>query len=224
MKREDFDLPEFVDRHERLQEAVRYRDGPKRLLDRTLICLTLPISVPLIGLLWLLVRLDGGAGFFGHQRVGLDGHVFTCWKLRTMVPNARERLRKHLASNRRAARQWAQYYKLDKDPRITWIGRFLRATSLDELPQLWNVWRGEMSLVGPRPVPREELIEYAGFERAYFTYRPGITGLWQVSGRNAVSYPVRVSMDLRYSVSAGIWTDLGILGRTIWVVLSGNGR
>jgi exopolysaccharide production protein ExoY len=223
MKREVFDVPEFVHRDGLRVRSARYLSKGKRALDIVGVIALAPVVAPIVGALWLAVRSDGGAGFFGHERVGREGRVFRCWKLRTMVPNARERLREHLLQDRAAAREWAETYKLKDDPRVTRLGRLLRASSLDELPQIWNVLTGEMSLVGPRPVPRDELLEYAGYERAYFMMRPGITGLWQVSGRNGVAYRDRVQMDVTYARRATLWLDLRILGRTLGVVLRRTG-
>ena len=223
MKHEVFDVPGFAQRNAARVRSARYLSKGKRALDVIGVLALAPIAAPLIGALWCAVRLDGGAGFFGHERVGQDGRAFHCWKLRTMVPDARARLRDHLRHDPAAAREWAQTYKLRNDPRVTRLGRFLRKSSLDELPQLWNVLRGEMSLVGPRPVPRAELLEYAGFERAYYAMRPGITGLWQVSGRNSVTYADRVQMDMTYARKASLLMDLRILGRTIGVVLRRTG-
>lgn len=224
MRREIFDVPGFQPRDEARARVVRYRDGAKRVLDIAGVLALAPLAVPLIGVLWGLARCDGGPGLFAHGRVGQDGKEFRCWKIRTMVPDARTRLRAHLATDPDAMREWQQNFKLSNDPRVTRLGRFLRATSLDELPQLWNVWRGEMSLVGPRPVPRDELLAYAGFERAYYLLRPGITGLWQVSGRNATTYEDRVRLDADYARRASILLDLGILWRTVGVVLRRTGR
>lgn len=198
----------------RLEALRRYQDGAKRWLDVAGAVLLAPVAVPVVGLLWLAVRLDGGPGFFGQDRVGRDGRVFRCWKLRSMVPDAEARLQAHLARDAAAAREWAATYKLRDDPRVTRLGRMLRQTSLDELPQLWNVLKGEMSLVGPRPVPRAELAEYAGYEWAYLSCRPGLTGLWQTGGRNDVSYRQRVRMDVRYLLLAGLRADIAILLRT----------
>lgn len=187
MKREEFDVPEFTNRTAILRRAMRYRDGTKRVMDMGLGVALLPIILPCIAVLWVLIRCDGSPAFYGHPRVGQNGQEFSCWKLRTMVPDAPQKLRQHLRENRAAALEWADNYKLKNDPRVTRLGRFLCATSLDELPQIWNVLRGEMSLVGPRLVSREELVEYSGFECAYFTFKPGMTGIWQVSGRNNIS-------------------------------------
>ncbi len=208
---------------QRMAQTEYYRDGAKRWLDIIGVILLSPLVLPLIALLWVLVRLDGGAGLFGHLRVGKDGSQFRCWKIRTMIPDAEAHLAAHLVMYPKAAKEWAENYKLKDDPRITRIGRILRKTSLDELPQLWNVLRGEMSLVGPRPVPQKELVEYAGYEWAYMMIRPGITGVWQVAGRNNTSYPDRVRMDVGYLLKTSLRTDLTILWRTVGVVLRRTG-
>ena len=201
----------------------RYQAGVKRGLDLLGCVLLIPVVGLLIAGLWALVRLDGGPGFYGHTRVGRGGVPFRCWKLRTMCRESEARLEQHLATDAQAAAEWAASYKLQNDPRVTRLGRVLRKTSLDELPQIWNVLKGEMSLVGPRPVPAVELVEYAGYEWAYLAARPGITGLWQVSGRNEVSYSTRVGLDLRYVLEAGVRLDAKILWRTIGVVLGRTG-
>ncbi len=201
----------------------RYVTRGKRVLDVAGVLVLAPVAVPLVAVLWGAVRLDGGPGFFGHDRVGREATQFRCWKLRTMCVDAPARLRAHLKRDPGAAREWAQNYKLKDDPRVTRLGRILRKTSLDELPQLWNVLRGEMSLVGPRPVPEAELEEYRGFEWAYLMCRPGITGVWQVSGRNDVSYAERVKMDVGYVLNARLRTDLEVLWKTIGAVVKRTG-
>lgn len=208
---------------QRMAQAEYYRDGAKRWLDIIGVILLSPLVLPLVAGLWVLVRLDGGAGLFGHLRVGKEGSQFRCWKIRTMVPDAEAHLAAHLVMHPKAAKEWAESYKLVDDPRITRIGRILRKTSLDELPQLWNVLRGEMSLVGPRPVPQKELVEYAGYEWAYMMMRPGITGVWQVTGRNNTSYRDRVRMDVGYLLKTSLRTDLTILWHTVGVVLRRTG-
>ncbi|WP_328801191.1 sugar transferase [Pseudoroseicyclus tamaricis] len=195
----------------------------KRLTDLVLALLILPIVGPVILVLALMTRRDGGPSFFGHQRIGKDGQTFRCWKVRTMVPNAQEKLKEYLAENPEAAAEWAADFKLRNDPRITKIGRFLRKTSLDELPQLWNVLKGEMSFVGPRPVIDGE-IELYGVSRSYYeSVRPGITGLWQVSGRNDTTYSERVAMDRAYVRKMSFFGDLGIILKTAKSVLGSTG-
>ena len=141
-----------------------------------------------------------------------------------MVVDAQERLQKHLAENPAAAAEWQQNFKLENDPRITRIGRFLRKSSLDELPQLFNVFRGEMSFVGPRPVVRDELLRYGMHQQVYMSMRPGVTGLWQVSGRNDVAYDQRVSMDVQYAREVSLTEDVRIVAKTVSSVLSLTGK
>ncbi|AJE47784.1 sugar transferase [Celeribacter indicus] len=185
--------------------------------------LLLPILAPVIAALYLAARLEGGPGFFGHARVGRDGRSFTCWKIRTMVVDAQERLDHLLSSDPVARAEWERDRKLRNDPRITPLGDFLRKTSLDELPQIWNVLRGEMSLIGPRPVTESELERYGAQAWVYIALRPGVTGLWQVSGRNDVSYAERVRMDAVYFHGLSFGTDLRILARTAGAVLCRTG-
>ena len=195
----------------------------KPVFDRIGAALLLLLLAPLIGALWLIVRRDGGPGFFGHQRVGRHGRLFRCWKIRSMVPDADARLTRHLAENPAAAAEWARDFKLTDDPRITRLGAFLRRSSLDELPQLWNVLMGQMSLVGPRPVTPAEYASYGRSQRYYSRLRPGLTGLWQVSGRNATGYRARVALDVGYYWRASAMLDLRILLATAGVVLRRTG-
>ncbi len=201
-----------------------YLRQPKRLFDLFLALLMAPVLLPLIALLWVLVRLDGGPGLFGHSRIGRNGESFRCLKIRTMVPDADVQLKRHLAANPEAAALWARDFKLENDPRVTRIGRFLRKTSLDELPQIWNVVRGDMSFIGPRPVTAPELARYGAKARYYKALRPGVTGLWQVSGRNDVSYDERVALDVQYFRTASLGQDLTILCRTVGAVLNMTGK
>lgn len=201
-----------------------YHRVPKRILDLSIALLITPFLLPIIALLWVSIRLDGGPGFFGHVRVGRDRKPFRCWKLRTMVVDADVRLAAHLAADPAAAAAWARDYKLDDDPRVTKLGAFLRRSSLDELPQLWNVLRGEMSFVGPRPIVTAELERYGIHRRAYLAMRPGVTGIWQVSGRNDVSYDERIRMDVDYLRRVGLLLDLWILVRTAGAVVNRTGK
>lgn len=201
-----------------------YGSFVKRLLDLTISIAILPIVLPVIVLLYLIVRLDGGNGFFGHQRVGKDGKIFKCWKIRTMVPDAQKKLEALLASDPEARAEWEADHKLRHDPRVTSLGNFLRKSSLDELPQIWNVLKGEMSLIGPRPVTEPELDRYGRHRTSYVMMRPGITGLWQVSGRNEISYADRVSLDVEYKRAMSLWLDLVILYRTVFAIVGRTGR
>lgn len=171
----------------------------------------------------LLMRKNSGSVIYKHRRVGRDGRMFECLKFRTMVPNADQVLRELLEKDPKLKAEWVQDHKLRRDPRVTRLGHFLRRTSLDELPQLWNVVRGEMSLVGPRPVIREELLRYGRNVGAYLTAKPGITGLWQVKGRNDTDYRRRVVLDTYYVCNHDVFLDIYILFRTVGVVLAGSG-
>ena len=206
-------------------------DGPrgayvrfaKRGLDIVAACVFIAVFLPLIVILLLAATSDGARPLFGHRRVGLDGRPFRCWKIRTMVPDAEARLAALLASDLAARRQWETQRKLDRDPRITPLGHFLRRSSLDELPQLWNVLTGEMSIVGPRPVTRDELALYGDAATQYTALRPGLTGLWQTVGRGRVSYAERVHMDRTYHDTVSFLLDLKILLRTALVVCTRTG-
>ncbi len=179
-----------------------------------------PLMLVVAGLIW---RTDGAPIFFGHYRVGRGGRLFRCLKFRTMRRDAEAVLVRLIRDDPAAACEWARDQKLSNDPRITPVGSFLRKTSLDELPQLINVLRGDMCLVGPRPVTAPELIRYDNVRWHYVSVTPGITGLWQVSGRNNTTYEERVALDRRYVESSGLLMDLKILCRTVWVVVTGHG-
>ena len=189
----------------------------KRVLDVTLVILSLPLLLPLMLMLAVLLKLtDPGPLLYGHKRVGFRGRTFSCWKFRTMVVDGDAMLARYLAANPDEALAWATQRKLDCDPRVTRVGAVLRKLSLDEFPQLLNVLRGEMSLVGPRPVVRAELEEhYGSAARAYLVTRPGLTGLWQVSGRSDTTYAERVRLDCRYVRRWSLLGDLKIILRTI---------
>lgn len=194
---------------------LSYARHGKRLFDLVLLLLGAPLAVPLICLLCALARLDGGPALFAHRRVGRDGRPFLCLKIRTMVPDAQARLAERLRTDPAAAAEWAARRKLAHDPRITRLGHLLRRSGLDELPQLWNVARGEMSLVGPRPVTAEELSRYGRHRDAYLSLRPGLTGPWQVTGRRDGCYTRRVLLDRRYAATLGPLTDLRLVLRTV---------
>lgn len=206
--------------------AVRigfYQARMKRLLDIILVIAFAPLTVPLVLFLALIVRLDGGSAFFGHERIGREGRTFKCWKLRTMLPDSQAILARHLVTNAEAAGEWTRNFKLKADPRITRLGRFLRSSSLDELPQLWNVLLGQMAIVGPRPVTHAELLRYGNHSQAFLSVRPGITGNWQVNGRNDVSYCYRVKLDMDYIASVSLARDFGLIIRTLDAVLKRTG-
>ena len=209
----------------KLRNNLRY--WPARLLKRVF-DLFAALVLMVLGALPLLyialrIRRDGGPAMFAHQRVGQSGKVFPCFKFRTMQVDAEERLRELLANDPAARAEWEREFKLRNDPRITPIGQFLRRTSLDELPQLFNVIRGEMSLVGPRPVIRAELARYGDDVDYFLMVRPGMTGLWQVSGRNDTSYETRVYLDTWYVKNWSLWYDIAIMFKTIRVVLNKDG-
>ncbi len=200
--------------------------GPgKRARDLCLVVLLLPVVLPLIALIALVTAMGGGQPFYSQLRVGQDGKTFRCWKVRTMVRDADAALARILAENPALAAEWLHSQKLVRDPRVTRFGSFLRKTSLDELPQLWNVANGTMSIVGPRPFTPEQMDLYPGGRGAadYFRMRPGITGLWQVSKRNRSSFAERAVYDSAYFAQLGFLFDLRIIMRTIVVVLRGTG-
>jgi lipopolysaccharide/colanic/teichoic acid biosynthesis glycosyltransferase len=198
-----------------------YRSTAKRLIDIAMVLLMLPIVLPIIVVLACLVARDGHRPFYIQKRVGMGGRVFTMWKLRSMVPDAERRLAEYLASNPNAELEWASSQKLKHDPRITKLGRILRKASLDELPQLWNVLKGEMSLVGPRPMMPEQQALYPG--QAYYNLRPGITGTWQISDRNQSSFAARAEFDNAYDKSLSMTLDVMILFGTVRVVVNCTG-
>lgn len=202
-----------------------YRKSGKRLLDLTFVLVMAPVVVPLLLVLIALVSISGGQPLYAQPRVGRRGRQFRCWKLRSMVPDADARLARMISADPRVADEWRRYQKLSNDPRITFVGRFLRKSSLDELPQLWNVLMGDMSLVGPRPFTPEQASLYMGGRRdvAYYALRPGITGVWQVGDRHSTGFGARAVMDRDYDMALGFGTDLAILARTVGVVLRGTG-
>ncbi len=201
------------------------RRAVKRSFDITFALFLLPIVIPLVTIIAFLIKLDSrGPVFFKQQRVGRGGKKIWVYKFRTMYVDAERRLRELLEKNEDARKEWEEFYKLRDDPRITKVGRFLRKTSLDELPQIFNVLKGDMSFVGPRPVLEEELRKYYGEYSVYYLItRPGITGLWQVSGRNLLSYERRVHLDVWYVLNWSLWLDVVILIKTIRAVFRGEG-
>lgn len=202
-------------------EVSIYLGGGKRVLDIALVLLTAPITLLTVGLLALFVALDGGNPFYSQDRVGLNGRIFRMWKLRSMVVGADQKLDAYLADNPAARQEWDNTQKLKCDPRITRLGGLLRKCSLDELPQLFNVLIGDMSLVGPRPMMPSQRDLYPG--QAYYRLRPGITGTWQVSKRNESSFAERAHFDQDYEQSLSLTTDLGLLVKTVRVVLRATG-
>ena len=201
----------------------RYR-FVKRVLDIVLILVSLPISLPVLGLLSVLVMLSSpGPIFYSHRRLGRNGSFFSMWKFRTMCENSAEVLENYLECHPEARSEWARTHKLRFDPRVTRFGRFLRRYSLDELPQIWNVMAGKMALVGPRPIVAAEVEKYGEGFRCYCRVTPGLTGLWQVSGRSEVTYPQRVALDCDYVERWSLRHDLVILLRTFRSVVNQDG-
>lgn len=200
---------------------LAYRRFAKRLFDTTVVLLTAPVWLTVVAILAVLVSLDGGKPLYSQMRVGLDGRQFRMWKLRSMVADADARLEAHLEANPAARAEWDETQKLKADPRITRFGRLLRKSSLDELPQLFNVLTGEMSLVGPRPMMLCQRTMYPG--QAYYRLRPGITGNWQVSARNESSFADRARYDMIYERGISLRTDLAILRATARVVTRATG-
>jgi exopolysaccharide production protein ExoY len=207
----------------RFVRASPVRESLKRILDVVGAAVLGLIFLPLVLAIVVLLRREGGSVIFRHKRVGRDGKAFDCLKFRSMVPDADRVLRELLEKHPELRAEWLRDHKLRHDPRVTAVGRFLRRTSLDELPQLWNVMRGEMSLVGPRPVVREELLRYGRCACIYLSARPGVTGLWQVKGRTNTDYRRRVALDVYYVRRHNVFLDLYILAKTTHVVLGGSG-
>jgi Undecaprenyl-phosphate galactose phosphotransferase WbaP len=192
----------------------------KRVFDLCLASVLGVLVLPLICVIAILIRLGSpGPIFYAQQRIGRYGRRFKAWKFRTMLADADAVLHRYLQRNPHLAEEWRANHKLRSDPRVTWIGWLLRSTSLDELPQLWNVMVGEMSLVGPRPIVAEEIEKYGEHYEHYVQVLPGITGLWQVSGRNNTTYEERVALDVYYVQNWSMWLDVYILACTAKVVV-----
>lgn len=200
---------------------LSYRGSVKRVLDILFVLALMPIVLPVIALMALAVLTDGASPFYRQERIGRGGRVFSMLKLRSMVTGADEALKRHLDANPEARAEWDATQKLRHDPRITRVGRIIRKTSLDELPQLWNVLRGDMSLVGPRPMMVNQQGLYPG--KAYYRLRPGITGSWQVSERNQSEFRARAIYDASYDRDLTLKTDIRILWQTVGVVLRATG-
>lgn len=201
----------------------RFQWRAKRAFDIAASLTLLIVLSPMLTVIALLVKQDGGPSVFGHLRIGMHGRTFRCLKFRSMVRNADTALKELLATDAAARAEWEKDFKLRNDIRVTRLGRFMRRTSLDELPQLWNVLRGDMSLVGPRPVVEKELRRYGDAAAYYLRVLPGITGLWQVSGRSETDYSRRVLLDVSYVKNWSFTGDIRILCRTVGVVLGGRG-
>ena len=198
-----------------------YKEFTKRLLDTLFIVLSLPFLLPMLVVITVLVARDGHSPLYSQERVGKGGRTFKMWKFRTMVPNAEQKLKELITTDRALAVEWHAHQKLKNDPRITAIGQMLRKTSIDELPQLWNVLTGDMSLVGPRPMMTDQKDLYPG--KAYFAMRPGMTGLWQISDRNSCTFAARASFDTAYYQKMSLTTDCKIIAATAGVVIRGTG-
>ena len=201
-----------------------YQDFIIRVLDIILACLAIVLLLPLLCLIAISVKTAGrGPILFSHPRLGVDGRTFGCWKFRTMRIDARQQLLDLLARDPKARAEWQRNHKLRNDPRVTPLGVFLRRSSIDELPQLYNVLIGDMSIVGPRPIVTEERPRYGRHYSQYCAVKPGITGLWQVSGRNNTTYRRRVACDVVYARHRSLKTNSMILLRTIPAVLFNRG-
>lgn len=199
-----------------------YRAGGKRLLETLLVLLSLPFFVPIMVLCVIALWFEGGNPFYRQDRLGKNGKHFSILKLRTMVRDADAVLEDYLASDPEMRREWDEKQKLINDPRVTRVGALLRSTSLDELPQLWNVLWGEMSLIGPRPMMPDQLQMY-GDPAHYFALRPGITGLWQVSARNENGFSFRNEVDATYNKAMSVTGDIAIIYKTVGVMLRRTG-
>jgi undecaprenyl-phosphate galactose phosphotransferase len=210
--------------HLRNNLAMRRNKIYKRIFDLVFTICGGLLILPIIAIVALLVAIDNkGNVIFAHRRIGKDGKEFPCYKFQSMVPNAQEILQDYLAKNPEARKEWEESFKLTNDPRVTKLGGFLRKTSLDELPQLWNVIRGDMSLVGPRPIVKKEIERYGEYFREYAMVLPGITGMWQASGRSDTTYEERVAMDTWYVRNWSIWLDIMYLAKTFTAVIFGKG-
>ena len=199
-----------------------YRNGGKRALEVLLIVMGLPFFLPIVVVAALALWIEGGNPFYRQARLGRDGTRFSILKLRTMTRDADDVFETYLSIDPELRREWDEKQKLHDDPRVTPIGAILRSTSLDELPQLWNVLTGEMSLIGPRPMMPEQLAMY-GAPAHYFALRPGITGLWQVSARNENRFSFRNEVDAEYDLSLSLKSDVSIIFKTVGVMLRRTG-
>lgn len=196
----------------------------KRVFDIIFIILSFPFIAPLmLGVILLIIATTKGPVFYGHKRIGHGGQFFKCWKFRTMVQNGDETLARYLEANAQERMLWQTHRKLQSDPRVTPLGRVLRKLSIDELPQLFNILIGDMSIVGPRPVTADELDFYGSSLDHYLSCRPGLTGLWQVSGRSNTTYRYRVALDRLYVTRWNLVMDLWIVLKTVPAVLSSRG-
>ena len=204
--------------------ARPYNRFIKRVFDLVLTTIGVVLLSPVFLFLAVLIKLDSrGPVIFAHQRIGKDGKLFPCLKFRTMCVDADKKLKEYLAANPEARKEWEAEFKLKDDPRVTRVGKVLRKTSLDELPQLFNVLIGQMSLVGPRPIVTAEIPKYGPYIKDFYMVHPGITGMWQVNGRSDTTYEERVQMDSWYVRNWDVWLDIMLLWRTFGVVLQHKG-
>jgi lipopolysaccharide/colanic/teichoic acid biosynthesis glycosyltransferase len=225
-REERFWVPPSPERHHQagsLSPTLPKANWYKRSVDIFLGILFTVFFAPLMAVIALAVCLDGGPVLYGQLRIGPDRMPFRCWKFRTMVVSADQVLEQVLTLDEAQRAEWKNSFKLRNDPRITLVGRFLRAYSLDEFPQLFNVIWGEMSLVGPRPIVEDEIELYGPNFLAYSACRPGMTGLWQIRGRSDVSYERRVQLDTEYARTWSLWLDFKILLSTVATVVRGDG-
>ncbi len=200
-----------------------YWQALKTVIDIMGASIALILFSPIFLVVAYKIRKDGGPAFYKHERIGKNGKPFSCMKFRSMIINSQEVLDELLENDVEARAEWEKDFKLRNDPRITPVGKFIRKTSLDELPQLFNVLKGEMSLIGPRPVIDEERKYYGDHWDEFLSVKPGMTGLWQVSGRNDIGYDERVSLDLDYIRNWSLLTDISIVWKTIFVIINPKG-
>lgn len=202
----------------------RYNLFFKRLIDLFLLIVSAPLVIPITVLIALLVKITSpGPAFYGHARVGKNGKTIKCWKFRSMYKDSAERLEEILNTDPERAMEWKKDRKFTDDPRVTKFGKFLRKTSLDELPQFFNILLGEMSFIGPRPVTRDEIEQYYGSVEYILSVTPGLSGMWQISGRSDTGYEERINLDTYYIQNWSVWLDIWIIIKTVWVVLNGKG-
>ena len=202
-------------------EGSFYRSGIKRVFDILFVCAALPFILPVILIIAALIALDGGNPFFIQRRVGKDGRVFSMIKLRSMVTDAETKLLDYLEQNPEAKQEWVEKQKLSNDPRITLVGRVIRKTSIDELPQFFNVLFGDMSVVGPRPMLPSQREMYPG--QAYYAMKPGVTGFWQIGDRHEAGFAERAHYDADYFRKMSLRTDVFVIFQTVRVVCRGTG-
>jgi Undecaprenyl-phosphate galactose phosphotransferase WbaP len=196
----------------------------KRCIDLLLLLISSPITIPVTVFIALIVKITSpGPIFYGHKRIGKNGREFKCWKFRSMVIDADKQLEKILAENPEMRAEWEKDRKFTNDPRVTKIGKILRKTSIDEIPQFFNILTGEMSFIGPRPVTEPELAKYGKKSDFILSVQPGLSGMWQISGRSDTGYEERVTLDSYYIQNWSVWLDIWIIIKTVYVVLRGKG-